>query len=62
MNRYQMKQPPEPTLDQMTLRDLMAMFAVMGHLQEDHSRADFVALAAYIMADAMIRARAVPHD
>jgi len=52
-----------PTLDQMTLRDLIAMFALQGHIASGTECAPgFRALFAYEMADAMIKAREVPHD
>ena len=48
------KKEPEPTLDQMTLRDLMAMFALMGLTMMSPEGA---AKAAYLLADAMIEER-----
>jgi hypothetical protein len=54
------KKEPEPRLDEMTLRDLMAMFVVSGHV----SRINVVAMppeevAGYVyrVADAMIEER-----
>ena len=56
------KKEPEPTLDQMTLRDLMAMFALhglmpkfdFGEYKTDPWR---VAMWAYDAADQMLRVR-----
>lgn len=58
-----MKQPPELTLNQITMRDLIAMFAMQGALAAPHRISpDAVASNAYYLADLMLRARAVPHD
>jgi len=51
----------EPTLDQMTLRDLMAMFAMVGAVSSGNARVNLGhaerAEFAYNQADAMIEER-----
>ena len=57
------KKEPEPRLDEMTLRDLMAMFAMMGLLNRNQnmdstkSEREFNARDSYLQADAMIEER-----
>ena len=57
------KKEPEPRLDEMTLRDLMAMFAMMGLLNRNQnmdstkSEREFNARDSYAQADAMIEER-----
>lgn len=46
-----------PTLDQMNLRDLMAMFAMMGMLAREDFGEKLVAEGAYIQANAMLEER-----
>ena len=47
----------------MTLRDLIAMFAMQGVLAAPHRISPgAVASNAYYLADLMLKARAVPHD
>ena len=48
------KKEPEPRLDEMTLRDLMAMFAMMGLTMMSPEGA---AKSAYLLANAMIEER-----
>jgi len=56
-------QKPDPTLDQLTMRDLIAMFALSGHIASGTvCLPAFRALFSYQLADAMIAAREVPHD
>ena len=57
------KKEPEPRLDEMTLRDLMAMFAMVGLLQRNANSDStaceriWVAKDSYLQADSMIEER-----
>ena len=55
------KKEPEPRLDEMTLRDLMAMFAMMGQIAHHgyvpKNASMGAAKEAYAQADAMIEER-----
>ena len=54
---------PEPTLDQMTLRDLFALFAFHARISNYRDwTLDELTEQAFTDADALLRAREVSHD